>query len=231
MAVLWLSPSDTFQPAGEFTISAVEHASNLLYILSGRKYPGVQTVTEAYTSRDGGSGTVSLTPTIFNGEIFNVAQGASAPRELHLRNTPVRSVSSVYEDGVLLPTTEYTLRNGRYLVKAGGRPWVIDPLREITVTYQFGTNPPASGKRAAIRLANELILLDMNDDRCALPQHIQSVSRQGVSYTLVPPQDYLEKGRIGIPEVDAFLAAVNAEGARKKAKVFSVDRPRGEKII
>lgn len=228
MAILWLTAAETIAPAGPFTAAAVENASYLLYTLSGRKYGGVRTTTEAYTSNLATD--LSLRPHVISGNVYNLPTNTPAMRNLYLRESPVRSIISIEQAGTTFDPATYSLRNNRYVIRANGLPWVLDPINELTVSYTYGMNPPESGKRAAIRLANEYILLYSGSPDCALPERIQSVTRQGISYTLVDPQDFLREGKIGIPEIDLFLASTNPTGAKNKAKVFSVDRPRGEKI-
>lgn len=228
MAILWLTGADTIQPAGPFTAAAVENASYLLYTLSGRKYGGIRSTTESYTSNFATS--LVLRPQVISGNVFNLPVNTPAMRNLYLRETPVHSIASITQSGVTFDPATYSLRNNRYVVRANGIPWALDPINELVVQYSYGLNPPESGKRAAIRLANEFILLYSGSPDCSLPERIQSVTRQGISYTLVDPQDFLREGKIGIPEIDLFLASTNPSGAKNKAKIFSVDRPRGEKI-
>jgi len=228
MATLWISAADTIDPNGPYTDSAVQYASFILYKLSAEKYTGIQTVTEVYTSEASLSTVTS--PAVINGNVYNLPRFSEGQRNLRLRNTPVRSVQSITYMGRELAPTEFSLRNNSYLVRQNALPWVLDPVNELSITYTYGTPPPAAGKRAAIRLANELILADMGSSACALPERISSVSRQGVSYTVMDPQEFISNGKVGIYEIDLFLAAVNPNKAKKRPKVFSVDRPRGERI-
>ena len=199
MAKLWLSPEDTISPSGAQTESAVYTASETLYKLTGEKYPGVSTSTDAITS-------VSPSMRI---------------RELPLRQKPIHTVHSVEMGGVLLDAEDFSLRNNAYLVRQGGTPWTLSESSEILVTYTHGSWPPRAGREAAIRLANELILWYAGDSRCALPERITSVARQGVSYTILDPQDFIKQGRTGIYAVDSFISAVNPDGQRKKPAVFN----------
>lgn len=199
MAKLWLSPEDTISPSGPQTDVAIHTASETLYKLTGEKYPGVSTSTDAITS---------VPPNL-------------RIRELPLRQKPILMVHSVEIDGELLDSAAFSLRNNAYLVQKGGTPWSLNQSSEILVTYTHGSNPPRSGKEAAIRLANELILWYAGDSRCALPERITSVARQGISYTILDPQDFIKQGRTGIYAVDSFIAAVNPDGQRKKPAVFS----------
>lgn len=199
MAQLWLRPEDTISPLGDQTQEAIETASFTLYKLTGEKYPGVSTSTDAITSTGQGS----------------------RVRELNLRQKPVLRVESVSVDGVDLAPTDYSLRNNAYLVRKGGTNWSLHPTNEIVVTYTHGTNPPRAGKAAAVRLANELILWYAGDPQCALPERITSVARQGISYTILDSQDFIKQGRTGIYSVDSFIAAVNPDGQRKKPAIFT----------
>lgn len=199
MAKLWLGPEDTISPAGAQTVSAVHTASETLYKLTGEKYPGITTSTDAITS-------VPATLRV---------------RELPFRQKPILMIHSVEIDGEILDPEEYTLRNNAYLVRKGGTPWTLSSSSEILVTYTHGSRPPRAGKDAAVRLANELILWYAGDSRCALPERITSVARQGISYTILDPQDFIKQGRTGIYAVDSFITSVNPDGQRKKPAVFS----------
>lgn len=68
-----------------------------------------------------------------------------------------------------------------------------------------------------------------NDDDCQLPQRITSVSRQGVSYTILDSQEFIDDLRTGLYVVDMFLKSVNPDKARAKARVFTPDVPRARR--
>lgn len=199
MAKLWLTPEDTISPMGAQTEEAIQTASLVLYKLTGEKYPGISTSTDAITS----------------------VAASYKVRELPLRQKPVLSVQTVLVNGEYLEPTEYSLRNNAYLVRRGGVQWSLNSTNEILVTYTHGTRPPRAGKSAAIRLANELILWYAGDPQCALPERITSVARQGISYTILDPQDFIKQGRTGIYAVDSFISAVNPDGQRKKPAIFN----------
>lgn len=228
MATLWISATDTIDPTGPYTESAVQTASFVLYKLSGEKYTGIQTVTEVYTA-DVTMPNVT-NPALITGNMYNLPKFAEGQRNLRLRNTPVRSIVSVTYQGRELDPSEYSLRNNSYIVQKNSLPWVLNNVQELEVTYTFGTPIPSAGKRAAARLANELILSDMGSAQCALPERISSVNRQGVSYTVLDPQEFISNGRVGIYEIDLFLAAVNPSKAKKRPKVFLAGGPRAERV-
>lgn len=228
MPILWIKPEDTIDPTGPYTQSAIEMASFILYKLTAEKYTGPQTVTEVYNLDYFSQ--MSIKPTIIGGGMYNIPDNSSGMRNLRLRHQPVISIASITSFGIPMDPSSYTLRNNAYVVRHNSLPWIIDNIDGIEVTYTHGVNPPSVGRRAAIRFANELILSDMGSSNCALPERISSVSRQGVSYTIMDPQEFISNGKIGIYEVDLFLAATNPNKAKKRPKVFSVDQPRGERI-
>ncbi|UDL16772.1 head-to-tail adaptor [Arthrobacter phage Atuin] len=224
----WITAADTIAPTGPYTESAVATASWILFKLSGEKYTGISTSTEAYNSSNY---TINQPePVVFRGTVYNMPPAAEGFRNLRLRHSPIVQVLSVEQLGEILDPSEYTLRNNAYLVRKNSLPWVLDPVNDLTITYRHGTPPPAAGRRAALRLANEFILADMGSSACALPERISSVQRQGVSYTIMDPQEFISNGKVGIYEIDLFLAAANPNKAKKKPKIFSVDKPRGERI-
>jgi hypothetical protein len=75
----------------------------------------------------------------------------------------------------------------------------------------------------------EFAKLWAGDEDCALPQRVTSISRQGVSYTLLDSQDFIDDVRTGLYAVDLFLKTVNPDKARAKSRVFSPDVPRARR--
>lgn len=227
MAVLWLTKEDTFDPTGPYTEDAIHAASWILYKLTGEKYTGIFTSTDAYQSQDFPS--LELTAAVIQGQVVNLPVFTNGFRNLRLRNSPVRSIGSISHNGVEWDPSTYSLRNNSYVVRSNGLPWLLD-FTDLLVTYTHGTPVPRAGKQAAIRLANEFIHALKDDGLCTLPERVSSVSRQGMSYTILDPQEFIQNGKVGIYTVDLFISAANPNKARKQSKVFSADRPRGEKI-
>jgi len=83
---------------------------------------------------------------------------------------------------------------------------------------------------AARTLALELVKLYEGTDDCALPNRVTSIARQGVTYTVLDNQDFIDELRSGIYAVDLFLRAVNPDRARARARVFSPDVPRARRV-
>ena len=227
MAVLWLSAEDTVDPTGPFTDSAIRSASWILYKLTAEKYPGIQTTTEVYSMTS--QGTLEFMPQIVNGEMINTTgRHVSGNDRLVLRGSPIVSVSEVTVDGQIVPFSDFWISNNTSLVRRDRKPWLLSDLSEVSVTYSFGSPPPAMGVRAAIRLANELIWSEKEPENCSLPERVTSVQRQGISYTVLDPQPYISEGKTGIYEIDLFIHSANPIKAKKKPRIFSGTRPSGE---
>lgn len=219
MAKLWLTAEDTIEPTGIYTEDAIHTASFVLYKLTGEKYPGISTSTDVISSSQ--IDDMSTRPAVIGGRMYNLPKNLyNGQRELDLRQRPVHSVHSVEINGVILDPSQYSLRNNAYIVRTAPNLWVMGPTDEIVVTYTHGARPPRAGKNAAMRFANELILWYNGDPACALPERITSVSRQGVSYTILDSQDFINQGKTGISMVDSFIAAANPDKQRKKPAIF-----------
>lgn len=227
MANLWLTNADTVAPTGEFTTDAVSAASMILYKLTGERYTGINSTTESYGT--GHYASYNIQPVVVDGQIRHIPM-AVGQRELRLRHSPVRSVESIKLNGVLMDPDSYSLRNNAYIVRTHSVPWIMDVMWDLEVSYTYGAPIPAMAKSAAIRLANELIWSKTGSRECTLPERVTSITRQGESLTMLDPLNFLKEGRTGVYEIDLFLQVVNPNKAKKKSKVFSVDKPRGERI-
>jgi hypothetical protein len=227
----------------EFTTEAIKMASYLLWAMSGRKYTGETTVTERYTctlrNNRLGPSRKTTSPILFGGDMYNIpsgdydeyseltADGMSPDSRIKLRGRPVTKIHSMRNrvGAIINPSNYYLVDHSTIHVKAG-TAWT--PCN-TEVTYSYGTPVPVAGKMAARTLATEFIKLWSDDDTCQLPQRVTSVSRQGVSYTILDNQEFIDELRTGLLVVDLFLKTVNPDNARRKAKVFSVDTPRARR--
>lgn len=231
MAIRWITEEDTHSPADPEATYAVEAACWILYKLTAEKYPGMVERTEWYGQEN--SCVSCLGGLIEGSELFqamlpnhgHVWYTSFEIRKIRLRGYPVRSVASVTYGGAVLSPTQYRIENGKYLVKTDGSCWNMKT--GLSITYTAGVNAPEAGRQAAIRLANEFILANTAPSQCKLPERVTSISRQGVDYTLLDTQDFLQNGRTGIYEVDIFIKAANPTNAKKKPRVFSPDIPSG----
>lgn len=245
MTNLWITPVDlgAAYENSEFADEACRVASNILWAMSGRKYSGTTTVTERYYTvinsfRYQGGSAKDFYPHMVGGRIFNVptedwndsayqSDGSSSLSRIKLRGKPVQKVHLVRSghDGTIIPEDKYYVAEHSTLIAYKGVPW---PPGNIEVTYTYGSQPPAAGRAAARSFAQQLIN-SWNGDSCRLPDRITSVTRQGVSYTVLDSQDFLENLRTGIYEIDLFLKTANPAKALAPAKVFSPDMHRARR--
>ena len=241
---LWVQPEDLGDYANtEYAAEAAQTASFMLWAMSGRKYTGVTTVTERYTcvlrNNRMGPSTKTNSPVLFGGDVYNipsgdydeyselVADGLSPDARIRLRGRPVVKIIAMRnKTGLILDPSSYYLVDHSTIHVVAGTPWT--PCN-TEITYTYGTPVPAAGKMAARTLAMEFAKLWSGDDDCALPQRVTSVSRQGVSYTILDNQEFIEELRTGVYAIDLFLKTVNPDNARKKAKVFTPDVPRARR--
>ena len=246
MSNLWVSVEELDSYADhEYAYEAVKVASQLLWSMSGRKFGGITTVTEKYVCASRayrlGASSRNYTPELVGGDMYNIpfdefddyaeltTDGMSPSTRLRLRGRPVIKIDAVRDrTGTIVDPSNYYLVDHSTLQARAGTAWA--PCN-IEVTYTYGSPPPATGKAAARVLATEFIKLWAGDDDCALPQRVTSISRQGVSYTVLDNQDFIDELRTGLYVVDLFLKSTNPDKARAKARVFSPDVPRARRHV
>lgn len=246
MSNLWVTPEElgTYTNS-DYAYEACKSASYLLWGMSGRKYSGLTTVTERYVSsydpylRSGGS-SLTYSPVLLQGNVVNMptggryadddfqGDGTSSNSRVRLRGRKVVKVHTLRDlDGNIIEPSKYYLSDHSTIFGIAGAGWSPS---QVEVTYTYGTPPPTAGRAAARVLATELVKLYENDDTCALPQRVTSISRQGVSYTVLDNQDFIDELKTGIYAIDLFLKTVNPDKARARARVFSPDQPRARRI-
>jgi hypothetical protein len=241
---LWIQPDELGDYSyTEYSEEAAQVASHLLWAMSGRKYAGETVVTERYTCtlRNNRMGPSDRTnsPVLFGGDVFNIpsgdydeyseltADGMSPESRVRLRGRPVTRIIAIRnKNGLILdPSSYYLVDHSTIQIKAG-TAWT--PCN-VEITYAYGVTVPVAGKMAARKLAIEFARLWSGDENCELPQRVTSVSRQGVSYTILDNQEFIDELRTGLYEIDLFLKVTNPDNARRKSKVFSVDTPRARR--
>ena len=229
MSILWASREELEDPRSPFADDAIASASYILWALSGRKYNFPRSVIEKYQCpiyRDSYYG--RPTPDLRNGSVYNVCMSCGTPSAIRLRNTPALKIEYVsYRDEILDPST-YSLVNRAILSPADYHHW--DLCQGVKVRYRFGQPPPVSGRRAAKYLADQFVK-SWSGSACKLPQRMTSITREGVSMTVLDTQDFLDQGKTGVYEIDLFLRAANPTKALNRARVFSPDKPRAARLM
>lgn len=156
--------------------------------------------------------------------------------------TPIRNVISVErvsQDSIDAISEDWQLQ-GNHIRFDTRSPSLIGLVcgtqrlgERIRVTYQFGSTITASARRAVLWLAHQFWLEAAGCEdcgECQLPGRTTSVQREGISYTLIDPQDYLREGKTGVPPVDLWISSVNPKRAMRPAQVITPDSPAGENI-
>ena len=249
MSNLWVDTDELGTYAeSDYAYDAVKTASYIMWGLSGRKFTGTTTVTERYVSMydpylRAGGGRFDYTPTLINGQVENIptgnqaryshhdflGDGTSSYQRVRLRGRKVVKVHNLRDgNGEIIDPTTYYLADHSVLYGTPNASWTA---ANVEVTYTYGSPPPQAGRAAARLLATELVKLYENDDTCALPQRVTSIVRQGVTYTVLDNQDFIDELKTGIYAVDLFLRVANPDKARARSRVFSPDVPRARRII
>lgn len=242
---LWVKPSDidesldleTIDPSDndalmdyEAALAACEFASQVLWALSGRKFH-TGTITEQYVVDRSWIGSTILPRQglpVYDSQwgVFIIDPRDWSGRKIALSGTPVKSIVSVknLSDDSMLNPSQYSVINRSVLLLDNPNP------RGIEVTYSYGQAPPVAGRMAAKHMATQFFYLwSGREENCSLPERVTQVSREQVSWTIIDNQSFLDEMKTGIYAVDLFLRSVNPDKARAKAKVFSVDVPRGRR--
>ena len=246
MVALWIEPEELGDYANtEYAEEAAKTASYLMWVMSGRKYSGVTTVTERYTCvlrrQRIGESAKTTQAVLFGGTVYNIpsgefdfdeqssltVDGISPESRIKLRGGPVSEIIAIRNrlGEVLDPSLYYLVDHSTVQISAGAA-WT--PCN-TEITYKYGMAPPVAGKMAARTLAIEFAKLFANDETCALPQRLTSISRQGVNYTILDSQDFIQEGRTGLYAVDLFLKSANPDNARRRSRVFSPDTPKARR--
>lgn len=77
----------------------------------------------------------------------------------------------------------------------------------VRIHYKVGNNLPPGAPSAAFRMAEEYVRAAQGQT-CSLPERVTNINRQGASWTILDPQDFLEDGLTGIGPVDGWLNQV-----------------------
>lgn len=231
----WATIADLGSPCDDYGMDAalledsLQIASDILFSLSGRRYPGVCTDVVRPT---GACAPRETTPRDTTGRTDPCCRTTPGIR---LGGSPIVDVSEVLLDGEVLDPSEYQVDDYDVLVRlrdpAGNlRRWpccqdVTLPATEegtFQVTYTYGRTPPLGGIRAAASLACQLALAAQPETagQCRLSDRVLSVTRQGVTKTLRDPAAMFPEGLTGLNEVDLWLSSERYGRKARRASVL-----------
>jgi hypothetical protein len=221
---------------------AIQAASEILYELSARRFPGTceRTVRPCQTS-GAFCGIQILSrgyvvfPYAWTGMNWGFDCGCSPLSYVELVGKPVTAITEVEIDGVVLAPTEYRLDSQQYLVRLNGEFWPACQRLDLdtgepgtwSVTYQHGQAIPMAAQMAARDLAWEIYKSCASTDGdadCELPEGVTRVTRQGITYELPAfvswGRDFNGNWHTGITSVDAFLTAYNPRGLQRRPILY-----------
>lgn len=240
----WDTYSDELQEA------ASEYGALVLWAATGRRFglcertvrPCGRTMDNAnapygYFWSDG-----TWFPYIFNGVWRNCAGCGTwsdfgccpcGPRCQVWLPPPVASIpaTGITVGGDIIPVDAWRVDNGQWLVRTDGECWpecqdyntdAGDTF--FQVTYFKGLQVPNVLLRAAGELACEWARGCSGAD-CRLPQRVTSLTRQGMSVSMVDLDTLLSHGLTGVATVDQVIRQFNPYGLPSKMSIASPDWP------
>jgi hypothetical protein len=238
---------------------AASGATEILHMLSGQQFPGkcgpvtIRPVARPLNGDNLGAITRQWS---YGGVGSNASLGSAMPSvvphygaeyapEIILYDFPIREILEVKIDGVVIPPEEYELREFKKLIRV--RPtssftpterwgWPTSQIQDLpdtqegtfSITYTYGQDPGTMGRLACIELA-QAIALPMLGDWKRFPERMTAMTRQGVSAQVASFTDALANGGTGFYNIDLWLAAINPTKARRRGRVWSPDRARGNR--
>jgi hypothetical protein len=227
--------------------NSVEVASETLYALSGRQYPGSLSADVRPTARPEqipdhmwssrmrtNSWGFGFNANWLWGICYGCGfTGCNYPHTIGLGRSPIISVESVMIDGAVLDPADYRVDDGKWLVRQDYSGWptcqdlsrTTDESNTFAVSFTFGQDPPQAGSNAATLLASEIYksMTPALAGSCKLPSRVSSITRQGVSIAVLDPMTFMKDGFTGLYQVDLFLRSFNPNHQIRKPMVFSPD--------
>lgn len=99
-----------------------------------------------------------------------------------------------------------------------------EPLIAVT-TYRCGSNLPPQTHLTVLALAEEYCKAATGKG-CNLPQRVTSITRAGMTWAMLDPADFLEKGLTGVIPIDGWVTAVNPRHAKQPSRIYDPAMPK-----
>ena len=187
---------------------AIDEATWAMWALSGGRIHAAENWVEDYSLM----GSCEVTP--LNGPLQVVLAAEMVHSCGHLVASPPVPAHPIWPPQPLHPL-EFCVDYQRINFCCSGvpRPWHLRHCggcneKWVRIYYRTeSTLPPGTEGRVAW-LADQYVKAVTGDKACQLPDRIQSVSRQGVSWTMLDPMDFLDKKMTGIGRLDSWLSTV-----------------------
>lgn len=138
---------------------------------------------------------------------------------------PIVKVVDVVIGGETLHPDAYRVIDNTGLLRIDGGSFPTTQTYDVggfTIEYQRGVEIPEGGLAALGSLACEMYKALTGDSSCQLPKRLQSITREGITMTLLDGFDSLASGYTGIWLVDSWISSIN-QAPRKRANVMTPD--------
>lgn len=225
---------------------AIACATNLLYIMSGRRYRSGRSIIRPtaisnswnfqntmypYSSMSGYGGAWGFAAGwAWTAMGMGWWQNGEDTTRVQL-TAPVRRINLVMVDGAPLDPSQYRLMNRKYLYRmldpigqaSGSWPWqqnIQQPANQPgtwLIDYEWGKGPPPAGVMACISLATELALAMSGSPQAKLNDRVISITTEGTTVAVGEALTYLQESFTSLPLVDLFLSAVNPAKLRRRS--------------
>lgn len=191
-----------------------------------------------WTSGEGFTGPM---PFLYGGNWYNACGCGSGcccrPHCEVILPGPVSEIVEVLVHGEVVPDTDYRVdvaEGGYHLVKTTSGCWPTcqdfnepaDGAHAFAITYTRGPAVPDTVLGATGLLACE-VAKGIVGAACALPQRMQSLSRQGVTAEFLVNEIDVDTFQTGIQAVDMVIRAVNPSRRTRPPAIYSPDMPGG----
>lgn len=203
--------------------NAIDYATDILWKLTRRRYSGVCVVTRSLclSCRTCYPRVCSCEP--LNGIDLGIA-------------SPIHAIWDVWVDGVMLDPSVYGIVDRKWLVRNDNQVWPTGTLNNneladphaFSATWAYGRPIPKGARNAAALLAAELAKACLGQV-CQIPQHVSTVTREGITYQIVDVNAIIAEGSTGVALVDQWLAA-DRIGRRPRAHIFVPGAPRTTRL-
>lgn len=154
--------------------------------------------------------------------------------QVWLPGSSISSITEVKVNNVVVDPANYRLdfADGLFwLVGENGQKWpecqnfdvpASSTDNTFVVTYPDGPAVPGTGLLMAALLACEYAKL-CTGAACALSAAATAITRDGVSYEILSPNDLIQKGYTPMPTVNQWIYSVNPYGLAQRPRVWSPD--------
>jgi hypothetical protein len=243
----WADYSDELQQ------SASEYGALVLWAATGRRFGLCERTirpcgrTAGMTQQSYGSWWSEGTwmPYILNGAWRNCACGSGfgccscEPSCQVWLPGPVYSIpaTGITVGAEIVPVDSWRIDDGQWVVRTDGDCWpqcqdynTDSGDRFFEITYFQGLPVPSVLLTAAGELACEWAK-NCTGAPCRLPQRVTSISRQGVSVSLVDVDRLLANGLTGVTTVDQIIRTYNPYGIPSRMKIASLDWPPASRTV